>query len=113
MLLLPPAAAAAGAAAATLRCAALATSDRQQRGSATPPFFLLEVPAPVCLCCRNPPPAGADALSRYIDWRDRATCILFGDGCGAVVLTARDGGECGLLGLDMHSGQAGSRVLLR
>ncbi|KAI7838752.1 hypothetical protein COHA_007545 [Chlorella ohadii] len=54
---------------------------------------------------------GADALSRYIDWRDRATCILFGDGCGAVVLTARDGGECGLLGLDMHSDGNGMRHL--
>jgi len=48
-------------------------------------------------------PAGADALSRYIDWRDRGTCILFGDGCGAVVLRSHEGG-CGLLGMDMHSG---------
>ena len=31
---------------------------------------------------------GADALSRYVDWRDRGTCILFGDGAGAVLLTA-------------------------
>lgn len=38
---------------------------------------------------------GADALSRYVDWRDRGTCILFGDGCGAVLLTARAGGEGG------------------
>jgi 3-oxoacyl-[acyl-carrier-protein] synthase-3 len=28
---------------------------------------------------------GADVLSRYVDWRDRGTCILFGDGCGAMV----------------------------
>ena len=49
------------------------------------------------------PSAGADALSRYVDWRDRGTCILFGDGCGAVVLQAHDG-PCGLLGIDMHSG---------
>lgn len=48
--------------------------------------------------------AGADALSRYVDWRDRGTCILFGDGCGALVLTAREDGSCGLLGIDMHSG---------
>ena len=57
----------------------------------------------VVLCCA----AGADALSRYIDWRDRGTCILFGDGCGAVVLRAREG-SCGLLGIDMHSGGCGS-----
>jgi 3-oxoacyl-[acyl-carrier-protein] synthase-3 len=29
---------------------------------------------------------GADALSRFVDWRDRGTCILFGDGCGAMLL---------------------------
>lgn len=29
---------------------------------------------------------GADALSRYLDWQDRSTCVLFGDGAGAVVL---------------------------
>jgi 3-oxoacyl-[acyl-carrier-protein] synthase III len=33
---------------------------------------------------------GADALSRYVDWSDRGTCILFGDGAGAVVLQVRD-----------------------
>lgn len=32
--------------------------------------------------------AGADALSRVIDWEDRGTCVLFGDGAGAVVLRA-------------------------
>lgn len=34
---------------------------------------------------------GADALSRHVDWRDRSTCILFGDGCGAVLVQARTG----------------------
>lgn len=29
---------------------------------------------------------GADALSRYVDWTDRGTCILFGDGAGAVLV---------------------------
>ena len=29
---------------------------------------------------------GAEAMSRVIDWTDRGTCILFGDGAGAVVL---------------------------
>ncbi|PSC74644.1 3-oxoacyl-ACP synthase [Micractinium conductrix] len=53
---------------------------------------------------------GADALSRYIDWRDRGTCILFGDGCGAVVLRAQEG-SCGLLGIDMHSDGNGMRHL--
>ena len=44
---------------------------------------------------RNVLVIGADALSRYVDWRDRGTCILFGDGCGAVLLTARGGEESG------------------
>jgi len=33
---------------------------------------------------------GGDALSRITDWTDRGTCILFGDGCGAVVLASAD-----------------------
>ena len=34
---------------------------------------------------------GAETFSRILDWQDRATCVLFGDGAGAVVLTAGDG----------------------
>ncbi len=33
---------------------------------------------------------GADSMSRILDWSDRSTCVLFGDGAGAVVLEARD-----------------------
>ncbi|NJM95524.1 MAG: ketoacyl-ACP synthase III, partial [Acaryochloridaceae cyanobacterium CSU_5_19] len=33
---------------------------------------------------------GADLLSRWVDWSDRGTCVLFGDGAGAVVLQAND-----------------------
>lgn len=33
---------------------------------------------------------GAEVLSRILDWNDRATCVLFGDGAGAVVLRAAD-----------------------
>ena len=33
---------------------------------------------------------GAETMSRLLDWRDRSTCILFGDGAGAVVLTASE-----------------------
>ena len=40
---------------------------------------------------------GADVLSRYVDWRDRGTCILFGDGCGAMLLTATAVDDCCLL----------------
>lgn len=56
---------------------------------------------------------GADALSRYIDWRDRNTCVLFGDGSGAVVLSANEDEKapCGLLGIDMHSDGTGMKNL--
>jgi 3-oxoacyl-[acyl-carrier-protein] synthase-3 len=33
---------------------------------------------------------GSEVMSRVIDWQDRATCVLFGDGAGAVVLSASD-----------------------
>jgi 3-oxoacyl-[acyl-carrier-protein] synthase-3 len=44
---------------------------------------------------------GADVLSRWVDWSDRRTCVLFGDGAGAVVLKATDRDR--LLGFEMHS----------
>ena len=34
---------------------------------------------------------GAETFSRILDWTDRTTCVLFGDGAGAMVLTAEDG----------------------
>ncbi|MDD2581410.1 MAG: ketoacyl-ACP synthase III [Desulfuromonadaceae bacterium] len=36
---------------------------------------------------------GAEVLSRIVDWQDRNTCVLFGDGAGAAVLEASDGGH--------------------
>jgi len=44
---------------------------------------------------------GADALSRWVDWHDRRTCILFGDGAGAVVLQANERDR--LLGFELRS----------
>jgi len=55
---------------------------------------------------------GADVLSRYVDWRDRNTCVLFGDGSGAVLLRAAEEGDaCDLLGIDMHSDGEGLKNL--
>ena len=34
---------------------------------------------------------GAELLSKYVDWKDRTTCIIFADGAGAVILSAREG----------------------
>ena len=45
---------------------------------------------------------GAELLSKYTDWRDRATCVLFGDGAGAVVLTAGEA-PYGVLASSMHA----------
>jgi 3-oxoacyl-[acyl-carrier-protein] synthase-3 len=39
---------------------------------------------------------GGELLSKYINWKDRATCVIFADGAGAVVLDAQDG-ESGVL----------------
>ncbi|HBO83468.1 MAG: 3-oxoacyl-ACP synthase [Deltaproteobacteria bacterium GWC2_42_11] len=46
--------------------------------------------------------AGVDVFSRIIDWNDRNTCVLFGDGAGAVVLSAERGNR-GLLSSHLHS----------
>lgn len=45
---------------------------------------------------------GADQLSRWLDWDDRRTCVLFGDGAGAIALEARSGDD-GLLAFRMRS----------
>ena len=44
---------------------------------------------------------GADVLSRWVDWSDRSTCVLFGDGAGAVVLQASEKDR--LLGFELRS----------
>ncbi|WOK94086.1 3-oxoacyl-[acyl-carrier-protein] synthase III, chloroplastic [Canna indica] len=54
---------------------------------------------------------GADALSRYVDWTDRGTCILFGDAAGAVLVQACSSEEDGFLGFDLHSDGHGQRQL--
>lgn len=45
---------------------------------------------------------GAEVLSRFTDWEDRTTCILFGDGAGAVVIQ-RHAGKRGILSTHLHS----------
>ena len=50
---------------------------------------------------------GAETFSRIMDWTDRATCVLFGDGAGALVLEAQEGsgtnGDRGILATDLNS----------
>ncbi|OAE31833.1 hypothetical protein AXG93_685s1010 [Marchantia polymorpha subsp. ruderalis] len=54
---------------------------------------------------------GADALSRYVNWTDRGTCILFGDASGALLLQAADDDQDSLLGFDLHSDGNGDKHL--
>ena len=50
---------------------------------------------------------GAETFSRIMDWTDRTTCVLFGDGAGALILEAQDGtgsgDDRGILSVDLHS----------
>jgi len=55
---------------------------------------------------------GADVLSRWVDWQDRRTCILFGDGAGAIVLQANANHvQDNLLGFEMRSDGKGNDLL--
>ncbi|MCX7931917.1 MAG: ketoacyl-ACP synthase III, partial [Rhodovarius sp.] len=45
---------------------------------------------------------GTETYSRIMDWSDRSTCVLFGDGAGAVVLRAEEG-EAGILSCHLHA----------
>jgi 3-oxoacyl-[acyl-carrier-protein] synthase-3 len=46
---------------------------------------------------------GAETLTRFTNWEDRSTCILFGDGAGAAVLTSDDDPNTGILQSCLHS----------
>ena len=50
---------------------------------------------------------GAESFSRLLDWEDRSTCVLFGDGAGAVLLQAEEGdgssNDRGILSVDLNS----------
>ncbi len=52
---------------------------------------------------------GAETLSRIVDWTDRGTCILFGDGAGAMVLEASE--EPGILSTHLHADGAYEELL--
>ena len=54
---------------------------------------------------------GAETMSRVLDWQDRGTCILFGDGAGAVVLSVGED-EGGVLSSILRSDGAGCDVLV-
>ena len=46
---------------------------------------------------------GADQLSKWVDWDDRKTCVLFGDGAGAIAMEVSDDNHGGLIGYRLRS----------
>lgn len=56
---------------------------------------------------------GAETMSRLLDWDDRTTCVLFGDGAGAIVLEAREVAEDGpgILASKLHADGAHNELL--
>jgi 3-oxoacyl-[acyl-carrier-protein] synthase-3 len=52
---------------------------------------------------------GAEVFSRILDWNDRGTCVLFGDGAGAVVLKASD--APGILAAQLHADGSQTKIL--
>ncbi|HZQ61306.1 MAG TPA: beta-ketoacyl-ACP synthase III [Casimicrobiaceae bacterium] len=58
---------------------------------------------------RNALVVGAEIYSRILDWKDRGTCVLFGDGAGAVVVVPSD--EPGILSAHLHADGAHRQML--
>ncbi len=54
---------------------------------------------------------GAEVVSRMIDWSDRSTAVLFGDGAGALVLGPAAAGEEGIIGFDLGNEPSGTELL--
>ena len=52
---------------------------------------------------------GAETLSNIVDWTDRSTCVLFGDGAGAVIIEASD--RCGIISTHLHADGAYKELL--
>jgi len=52
---------------------------------------------------------GAEVFSRILDWKDRGTCVLFGDGAGAIVLEASD--KPGILASELHADGRHAKIL--
>ena len=61
--------------------------------------------------CKKVLVVGADTLTKYLNWSDRNTCVLFGDGAGAVVLEAAEEGH-GILSSYLYAEGAGGKYLV-
>jgi len=56
---------------------------------------------------------GAETLSRIVNWEDRNTCVLFGDGAGAAVIGPSDNADTGIISTDIHCDGSQPRLLCR
>ena len=54
---------------------------------------------------------GVEVLSRIVDWTDRSTCVLFGDGAGAVLMTAEPAGARGILSTHLFADGSQTEIL--
>ncbi len=61
--------------------------------------------------CKTVLVIGAELISRFLDWEDRTTCVLFGDGAAAVVLQATDE-QAGVLGFVLGSDGSGAEHIM-
>ncbi len=55
---------------------------------------------------------GVDVLSKYVDWTDRSTCVLFGDGAGAVVLEGQSNTDRGVIKTVLLSDGSGAKHIM-
>jgi 3-oxoacyl-[acyl-carrier-protein] synthase III len=78
-------------------------------------LYILEIGAAMVRAgpYRNALLVGAEKMSAVLDWQDRATCVLFGDGAGAAVLTRRAEPGVGVLGSILHTDGGEARLLLQ
>ncbi|HWA82426.1 MAG TPA: beta-ketoacyl-ACP synthase III [Fimbriimonadaceae bacterium] len=54
---------------------------------------------------------GVDTLTKFIDWTDRSTCVLFGDGAGAIVLRGEENTDRGVIGTVLSADGAGAKYI--
>jgi 3-oxoacyl-[acyl-carrier-protein] synthase-3 len=60
---------------------------------------------------RNALVIGGDVLSKFVDWTDRGTCVLFGDGAGAALLSAHEGNDRGVLKSVLMADGCGAKLI--
>jgi 3-oxoacyl-[acyl-carrier-protein] synthase-3 len=63
--------------------------------------------------CKNVLLVAGEVMTKIINWQDRNTCVLFGDGAGAAVVTGEEGGRRGILSSILRAEGQGAAVLKR